>query len=57
MDTTISEETFILIDERWLRTNMTDALGLVHDCYVRQVLDDGHIQLLGVPTKSYKVYG
>lgn len=44
---------FILIDERWFRTYMTDALESVKDCFVEKVLDGGLIELLGVRTETY----
>lgn len=33
---------------------MTDVHGSAKDCYVKQVLDDGHFEPLGVPTERYE---
>lgn len=33
---------------------MTDALGSVNDCYVGQVLDNGHIELQRAPKEKYE---
>lgn len=33
-------------------TSLLNALGSVNDCYLRQVLDGGHIEVLRVPTKN-----
>lgn len=49
-------KTFILVDERWFRTYLTDAFGSVNDCYMGQVLDDVYNERLGVPTKTYEVF-
>lgn len=47
---------FILVDERWFRTHLMDLIGFLNGCYFGQVLDDGHTQLLRVPTKMYVSY-
>lgn len=40
--------------ERWFRTFVTDVLGFVNVCYVGQVRDEGHIEVLKVPIEKYK---
>lgn len=47
-------KTFISVAERWLRTYITDALQYVSDCYIREVLDDGQIELRGVLIERYE---
>lgn len=50
----MGEETFISVGNRWFQTYVTVELGSVNDCYVRQILDDGRIASLEVPTVTYK---
>lgn len=35
---------------------MMDAHGSMCDCYVGQVMDDGHVDLLGEPAERYETY-
>lgn len=41
--------TFIPVDTMWSPMYMKDVLCFARDCYVEQVLDDAHIEPLGVP--------
>lgn len=36
---------------------MIDVSGSLIDCYIEQVIDDGHIGLLGGPTERCETYG
>lgn len=36
--------------------NFPDSLGSVNDCYVGQVLEDGHIEQLGILTEMYELW-
>lgn len=49
-------KTYISVDERWLRTYVTDEPGSANDCYAEHVWDYGHVELPGVPTEKYKVF-
>lgn len=46
--------TFISVSGSSFRTYVTDAFGSVNDCYARQVLDLGYIELLVVQTERYE---
>lgn len=48
-------KTFMLVNKRFLWTNVTDVLGSVRDCYVGKPLDDVHIELLNVPAEKCDV--
>lgn len=47
---------FISHEERWCRTYVTEVLAYVNNCYVRQTLSYGRINLLGNPTEKCKTY-
>lgn len=36
---------------------MTDKLHSAHGCFVRRVLNDGHVSLLGTPTQKFDGHG
>lgn len=40
------------VDGRWLHLYFLDALTSLNDCYVAQVLDEGHIGLPKVPNEK-----
>lgn len=40
--------------EKWFWTYVTDALGNSNVCYVGQVIDNGHNQLVEVPKETYE---
>lgn len=42
---------FISVEERWLQTYLTDALGSGNHGYVAKFLDDGHIDRLQEPIR------
>lgn len=44
---------FISVDEKWLWTFVTEMLGFVNNCYVRDALDDACIDVFGVPTEGH----
>lgn len=51
MNASVSEGMFMLVDKRWFRTDVTDVLGSVIDCYVGKPLHDGHGGLVDVQTE------
>lgn len=46
-------KTFISVAEKRFCTYVTDALGFLNNCYIRQVLDVFHNDPLRVPSKRY----
>lgn len=51
-----AKKAFIRVEERWFWTYVTSALGSLSNCYGRQGLEGGRINLLGVLTMRYKIY-
>lgn len=47
-----AKKTFILMDEGSFHTHVTGALYSANACDVGYVLDDGHVDLLGVLTET-----
>lgn len=47
----------ISVEEKWFWTNVAHILLSVNDCYVGRVLDESHINLLGVSSEMRKTYG
>lgn len=47
---------FILVDESWFRTYVTDVFGFVNGCYVGQGLDGRYIELLEVSKEKYEAF-
>lgn len=50
------KRTFIAVKERCFQTYVTDVLGALNNCYIRKILDDGHIDLLPDPTERNEIY-
>lgn len=44
-------KTFISVNESWFQTYSVNALGSVKNCFIGQVLDCGHIELVWVTTE------
>lgn len=48
-------KTIISASERSFWTHVSDPLGSLNDSYIGQILDNGLIDLLGVPTETMKI--
>lgn len=46
---------FISKNKKWFRTYVTADFGDVNDNYAGLILDDPHIEQVGVPKKKYEV--
>lgn len=46
--------TFMLVDESWFQTYVTNVFEFVKNCCIRQVLGDGSIVLVGALTWTYE---
>lgn len=42
-----------LTDERWLKTDVTDVLGLLNDYYVEKLLQNGYVNLIEQRTEWF----
>lgn len=51
------KDAFMTVDNGWLLMYVMHSPGSVNDSYVENVLDDKHVDRLGLPTNKYKSYG
>lgn len=49
------KSTTMSVEKSLLLRYMTDTLGALNDCYIRQFLHGSHIDLLREPTERYKI--